>query len=489
MTPDEALRALAQPKDDLVAYGSQIQVLVAHGRSWPAAQEAAARAQPGEREPAHRLVAMIGDAPAPLLRHIAAEALALAGEEEAALVQLTRAAAVTPPWDPVLVAWAYNGLAWQLDRLGRRDDAARLIVRSWDHDPFYPRALETARTVGAAGPPAEPTPCGVADLPRLALAHAMLEDARPAATRATAMAMALLWSREHTAAASLAELATKLRGVDPTWPRAIAAHATARAKRDRGSLPALPKGAVSQRARAVAAARAAGNRALLEVAALDPEPTVMLSAWAALIELGHRREERVKLLRALIDASSGDTGKTMLAAQVEERLASLPTGPVLSAVELTLAAIDAVRTGAACALEATPDASTSGVQGLPPSLAAWLTAGSLPEPTPSTLAELARRAFGEAFAKLPKKLASTRALPLVLPETAAARLEVLLLEHTDAQGEAPVLALDHDERPTASLVAESFGAWLASDVGVTPRAPVDEALARAILGRKPTLTL
>ncbi len=471
----EALERLHRPRPDFVSVRSLLALFEGPSATeLSRAQRDAWQAKPGDTRHADRVVALIGDAPAPYLRFLIAEMYEYVGAYEEALASTTRAAAETPCWDPMLVAWSYNGIAGLLGLLGRHDEARAVLGELWPYDPFYPNSHETARSVGASLPPADVAPRGSADSLRLSLAHQMYESNREAGFRATAMAMSFVWEGQHAAAASLAELGATLPGPNPAWPLAIAEYARNASRSAPGTLAPLPKGSVAKRIQAVRRARKSADLATLETAAHDPELAVVLEAWAGLLETGHRAEELSALMRELVDVSRGPNGQTFLSSRIEEVWRAAPL-PAISATELVERVIAEVRAGALVALPLEPVEPTAPV---PPSLAAWLRFGGLDELEPSSVLELARRAFGPTFDALPAKVAAYPALPLLLPETVNERLEVLLLVHANDAGEPPVLALDVSEDPTVEVAAESFAHWLAADVGLT-RLRANDATKRA----------
>jgi tetratricopeptide (TPR) repeat protein len=293
------------------------------------AQTAAWRAPRGDTQHADRALALTGDAPAPFLRYLIGDFYEHVGAFEASLAAITRAAAETPCWDPMLVAWAYNGVAGALGHLGRFDEARDVLSALWAYDPFYPNALDTAARVGAP-PPEAVTPRGRASSLRLALANQLYGDNREPGFRATAMAMSFVWEGQHLAAASMAELGARLPGPDPAWPRAIASYARAAAARTPGTLPALPAGGVAARVKAVRAAHKAGEHAVLEVAAHDPELAVARAAWAALLEVGHRADELGALIHELVAATTSPRGQPILAMEIGAVLQGAPLPAIWS---------------------------------------------------------------------------------------------------------------------------------------------------------------
>lgn len=477
-----SLARMHEPRPDFVSVSSLLALFQdsTAGAALTRAQTAAWRAPRGDTQHADRALALTGDAPAPFLRFLIGDFYEHVGAFEASLAAITRAAAETPCWDPMLVAWAYNGLAGALGNLGRVDEAREVLGALWAYDPFYPNALDTAARVGAP-PPEAVTPRGRASSLRLALANQLYGDNREPGFRATATAMSFVWEGQHVAAASMAELGARLPGPDPAWPRAIASYARAAAAHTPGTLPALPAGGVAARVKAVRAAQKAGEHAVLEVAAHDPELAVARAAWAALLEVGHRADELGALIRELVAATTSPHGQPILAMEIGAVLQGAPL-PAIPAVDLVARAVAAIAQGALTSLPTEPCATT--VAG-PPSLAAWLRVGGLDEVAPSPVLTLARRAHGASFDAMPARLAACPALPLQIPETVNDRLELLLLAHADDAGETPVLAFDVSEEPTVTVMAESFGAWLADEVGLgTLRAnEATKRAAKAALGK------
>jgi hypothetical protein len=491
MDYQEALARMQRPRPDFVSVTSLLGLFERSSVELTKAQRAAWQAKPGDTGPADRVVELMEDAPAPYLRFLVGDFYEHVGAHEAGLAAVTRAAAETPCWDPMLVAWAYNGVASALGKLGRDDEARAVLAELWAFDPFYPNALETAQAVGAALPTGV-TPHGAASSLRLSLAHQLYEDNREPGFRATAMAMSLVWEGQHAAAASMAELGMTLPGPSPAWPRAIADHAREASRRSPGALAPLPVGPVSTRLRAVRAAHKARHVALLEAAAHDPDFEVARAAWTALFEhealdAGLRAGELRGLIRELAAATHGPRGHTFRAAQLRAVLDEAPLPPV-PAVELIERVIEEVRAGANVALpvaRAEPAERAEASPRVPPSLAAWLCFGGLDELEPSPVLTLVRRAHGALFDAMPPKLASCLALPLQLPETVNDRLELLLLAHADDAGETPVIAFDVSEQPTVTVAAETFAAWLAEDVGLGRLRPNDatKRAAKAALGK------
>lgn len=477
----EALERMHRPRPDFVSVSSLLALFEGRAAAQlTKAQRAAWQAKPGDTRHADRVVALIGETPAPFQRFLIGDFYEHVGAHEAGLAALARAAAETPCWDPMLVAWAYNGIASALGHLGRVEEARSVLSELWTYDPFYPNALDTAASVGAPVP-TNVVPRGSASSLRLSLAQQLYENNREAGFRATAMAMSFVWDGQHVAAASMAELGAKLPGPNPAWPRAIAEHARAASRDAPGTFAPLPAGSISARLKAVRSAHKNRDLAVLETAAHDPELDVARAAWAALLDVGHRADELSALIRELVAVSRGPKGQSYRSAQIGEVLDEA-TLPAISAVSLVERVIEAVKAGALVALPLEPCDTTTAV---PPSLAAWLRFGGLDELEPSPVLDLVRRAHGDQFDALPAKLAVCPAIPLLLPETVNERLELLLLAHADEVGETPVLAFDVSEDPTITVAAESFAHWLAEDVGLGRLRPNDatKRAAKSVLGR------
>lgn len=480
MEYQEALKRMQQPRPDFVSVSSLLALFEGSPAELMSAQRAAWGAKPGDTKYADRVASLIGDAPAPFLRYLVGDFYEHVGAHEAGLAANTRAAAETPCWDPMLVAWGYNGIAGALGHLGRLDEARSVLSQLWSFDPFYPNALETAKAVGASLP-TNPAPRGNASSLRLALAQQLYDDNRQPGFRATAMAMSFVWEGQHAAAASLAELGEKLPGPNPAWPRAIAAYARSKSMHEPGSLAPLPAGSVSARRKAVRAAHKTKDTPVLETAAHDPEFDVAREAWAALLDLGHREEELSALIRELVAATRRPTGQSIRAMQIGEVLDDAPV-PAIPAIALIERVCRDISAGARVTLPAVPQPTTARV---PPSLAAWLRFGGLQETEPSPVIDLVRRAFGDRFDAMPKKLAACPALPLQLPETVSERLELLLLAYADDDGETPVVAFDVSEDPIVVIAAEGFASWLAEDVGLGRLRPNEatKRASKAVLGK------
>lgn len=491
-----ALTRLHAPKPHFEGFAAQNRVLTKHFRAFRENVGKANARKPG-LAPADKLAALLGDAEAPMLRHMVCDAYERAGPAgaEARLEHALRAASESPPWDPSLVAWSYNGLALALAALDRKDEARSVIRALWAYDPFYPNARETGAGLRES-PPRELRFAGVPDPLRLAAVGVLYDELRSERRRSIAMGVSLLWSGDHAAAAAMASLASKPTKDTGTWGPDVLAYAAQRAKKKPGAATPLPEGSSTARLKTIGAAVAAGDVATLQALALDPSTPVLLEAWAALAQVG--AGERVRgLLEEMIAASTAGRTTTEGCRDLKEALAAMPRATIRApkapgrqklttanganeALELTSQAIAAIEKGSAHALPRGPE-KLSKPGPLPPSLARWLAFGGLDETKPSTVKQLAQRAHGKWFAKLPPALAKARALPLCLPELVNDTLEVLLLDpaYADAHGETPVLALDVSDGPAAWITAESFGAWLAHDVGVPKRPGARASLAEA----------
>ena len=218
-------------------------------------------------------------------RHCTAECHEVLDAGEEGLRHALDAAACSPAWDPVYVAWSIRGIAFWLRKLGRVDDARRVIGELWKANPFYPIGLKESAELGVK-PPARLTPSGAANHLRLAGFHALLEDARTSHLRHIAMATSLMWSGDFAAAARMASLAGKGTKIEASWAADIAAFAAKEAKRSPGSATPLPDKTWAGRGVAVREAVSAGDLGVLRALALDPNTSVMLSAWVGLAKLG-----------------------------------------------------------------------------------------------------------------------------------------------------------------------------------------------------------
>ena len=494
ITVEEALEKLRTPKADYDAAAAHVRFAFNRFGAWNRATPAAGAKKPDPKAVA-KLVALVGDVPAPYFRHFMAECHegTLAGED--GLRHALEAAACSPAWDPVYVGWSIRGIAFWLRRLGRVDQARRVIGELWRANPFYPLGLKEAAELGVK-PPARPTPSGPVNHLRLAGFHALLEDVRSTHLRHIAMASSLLWSCDFAAAARMASLAGKGAKVEATWAADIAAFAAKQAKSSPGSAIPLPDKPPGGRGVAAREAIAKGDVALLRSLALDPNTSVMLQAWVGLAKLGESDVVR-PLLEEMIAASKISGRKTELCFDLETALlemAALPRAkrvnhpramppPALDAVGKAEQALAAAKKGGPCSLPL--EATKLRVARMPPSLKAWLAGGGgLHEKKPKTVGELAKAAHGRAFRKLPEALAKLPALPLDAPEVANDTLEVLVLAMADEGGETPVVALDVSDGPKIFVSAESFGAWVAADVGLgAPMADAISAASRRVFGR------
>lgn len=514
-TVDQALDELFSPKPDYAALAAQNAFALKHYRAWTDAVTKASAKKPGPK-PAAQLVKLLGDTPAVQLRHLVAEAHEELEAGEEGLQLALAAAACSPRWDPVFVAWSLRGVAFWLRRLGRMDEARAVLDRLWTADPWYFQGRAEAAAAGVK-PPVPACPTGSADHLRLAGAQVLLEGFRPAHLRHIAMAVSLLWTKDFAAAARMANLAGKGTKYEGTWAADIAAFATTEAKRSTGNALPLPDAAWGARGVAVKDALKREDMPLLRALALDPSRRVMLAAWVALAKLGEGHEVRA-LLEELVAASTIGRAKTELCFELESALSQMPrtvakaasakaasrtseapkkaggkrrTRPESpDAAALTALALASVERGAACSLSM--ETTKLGFRGVPPSLATWVAGGGgLDETKPSKLGALAKRAHGGQFAKLPAALATSRALPLELPEVVADTLEVLALDFADERGEAPVLALDVSDGAAVFVTASSFGAWIAANVGASPAAHdvdgIEQASARLFGGPPPAL--
>ncbi len=171
------------------------------------------------------------------------------------------------------------------------------------------------------------------------------------------------------------------------------------------------------------------------------------------------------LLEEMIDASKIGRSKTELCFELETALLTMPAlpgakrvnhpratpPPAVDAVGKAKQALAAANDGSPCSLPL--EATKLRVARMPPSLKAWLEA-NLP------------------------------ALPLDAPEVVNDTLEVLVLAMADEGGETPVVALDVSDGPKIFVTAESFGAWVAADVGLgAPMADALAAASRRVFGR------
>ena len=320
-------------------------------------------------------------------RHCTAECHEVLDAGEEGLRHALDAAACSPAWDPVYVAWSIRGIAFWLRKLGRVDDARRVIGELWKANPFYPIGLKESAELGVK-PPARLTPSGAANHLRLAGFHALLEDARTSHLRHIAMATSLMWSGDFAAAARMASLAGKGTKIEASWAADIAAFAAKEAKRSSGSATPLPDKTWAGRGVAVREAVSAGDLGLLRALALDPNTSVMLSAWVGLAKLGEGEVVR-PLLEEMIAASKVGRSKTELCFVLETALLTMPAlpgakrvnhpratpPPAVDAVGKAEQALAAAKKGSPCSLPL--EATKLRVARMPPSLKAWLQGGGV----------------------------------------------------------------------------------------------------------------
>jgi hypothetical protein len=495
ITVEKALETLRTPTSDYAAAAAHVRFAFNRWRTWDAATPAANAKKPDPKAVA-KLVTLVGDVQAPYFRHFMAECHEAIDAGPNGLRHALDAAACSPAWDPVYVAWSIRGIAFWLRKLGRTDEARRVIGELWRANPFYPLGLKEAAELGVKRP-ALLQPSGPVDHLRLAGFHALLERVRSTHLRHIAMASSLLWSGDFAAAARMASLAGKGAKVEATWAADIAAFAAKEAKRSPGNATPLPDKAWAGRGAAVREAVAAKDVELLRALALDPNTSVMLEAWVGLAKLGESDLVR-PLLEEMIAASKISGRKTELCFGLEDALLQMAALPgakrvnhpraigytyAVDAVGKAEQALAAAKNGSPCSLPL--EQTKLRVARMSPSLKAWLHGGGgLHEKKASTIGALAKAAHGPAFRKLPANVAALPALPLDEPDSVNDTLEVLVLAMADQGGETPVVALDVSDGPKIFVTAESFGAWVAADVGLgAPMADAISAASRRMFGR------